>query len=332
MKFYDAIDSYVADMRAEGKLNSPTSERGYRGTLNAHAGDVSNRDPRYIGRADVQRTLARWPHPSTRSVNRAKLVSFYDWLMQEGYRKDNPARQTRPSRRRPKAKYRLTEAEVISILNVASGVRETRAIFLGICAGLRNAELRGLQGRHFERLGWIWVCADIAKGRSERWIPVPLDLGLVVADIRATVAVDEYVLPAQRWRDPGRNQTRGDLSHRPSSSQALRLLVMDVAKRAGITAHITPHDMRHAYAEHIARHADTRTAQHLLGHADVATTQIYLAKPRLDDLSAAVKGLSFGLPARTNVLGVAETLEIGPRGRVQEMSGGPQRPDASLNP
>ena len=84
---------------------------------------------------------------------------------------------------------------------------------------------------------------------------------------------------------------------------------MDVAKRAGIAAHITPHDMRHAYAEHVARHADTRTPQHLLGHAGIATTQIYLAKPRLDDLSAAVKGLSFGLAARTNVLGVAETLK-----------------------
>lgn len=104
MRFYDAIDRYIADMRAEGKLNSAVSERGYRGTLNAHADDLTNRDPRYVGRADVQRTLARWPHPSTRSVNRAKLVSFYDWLMQEGHRKDNPARQTRPSRRRPKAK------------------------------------------------------------------------------------------------------------------------------------------------------------------------------------------------------------------------------------
>lgn len=110
----------------------------------AHAAQVANRDPRYVGRADVQRTLALWPHPSTRSVNRAKLVSFYDWLMQEGHRKDNPARQTRPSRGRPKAKYRLTQPEVVAFLNAASGVRETRAVFLGVCAGLRNAELRGL--------------------------------------------------------------------------------------------------------------------------------------------------------------------------------------------
>ena len=67
--------------------------------------------------------------------------------------------------------YRLTEAEVVALLRAACGVREARAIFIGVCAGLRNAELRGLQGRHFERLGWIWVSADIAKGGRERWVP-----------------------------------------------------------------------------------------------------------------------------------------------------------------
>ena len=54
------------------------------------------------------------------------------------------------------------------MLDAARGIRERRAISLGLCAGLRNAELRGLQGRHFERPGLIWVSADIAKGRRER--------------------------------------------------------------------------------------------------------------------------------------------------------------------
>ena len=77
--------------------------------------------------------------------------------------------------------------------------------------------------------------------------------------------LDEYVLPAQRFRNPPFNTARKELRLRPSSSQALRQLVMRVVKRAGITAHVRPHDLRHAYAEHIARKADTRIAQHLLG-------------------------------------------------------------------
>jgi integrase/recombinase XerD len=309
MRFYDAIDAYITDMKAQGRLTSPSSDRGYRSALLAHAEDVQNRDPAYISREDVERTLRRWPHPNTQGTNRSKLVSFYGWAMEEGIRKDNPALQTRRPRRRPKDKYRLTEVEVVAMLEVAQGVRERRVIFLGLCAGLRNAELRGLQGRHFTRGGFVWVSADIAKGGRERWVPVIGDLEPVVAEIRADVQTDEYLLPAQRFRNPPFNTDRRDLRLRPSSSQALRQLVIRVAKRAGIAAHVSPHDMRHAYAEHIARKADTRVAQHLLGHAHLGTTETYLGSPRLDDMVMAVKNATYGI--RTNVLGVAEDLHIG---------------------
>jgi integrase/recombinase XerD len=237
-------------------------------------------------------------------------VSFYVWTMEEGMRKDNPALQTRRPRRRAKDKYRLTEAEVIAMLEAASGIRERRAIVLGLCAGLRNAELRGLQGRHFARSGFVWVSADIAKGGRERWVPVIADLEPVVEEIRADAQTDEYVLPAQRFRNPPFNTDRRDLRHRRSSSQALRKLVMRVSGRAGIKAHVTPHDMRHAYAEHIARQTNnTHVAQHLLGHAHLGTTETYLGRPRLDDMAKAVQNVTYG--TRTNVLGVADTLQIG---------------------
>jgi integrase len=58
---------------------------------------------------------------------------------------------------------------------------------LGVCAGIRNAELRGLQRRHFERAGWIHVSADIAKGGRERWVPVLPELEPIVAEILRTV-------------------------------------------------------------------------------------------------------------------------------------------------
>jgi integrase len=123
--------------------------------------------------------------------------------MEEGYRKDNPARQTRRPKRRPTEMYRLTRDEAALMLQAAGSTRERRAIFLGICAGLRNQELRGLQGRHFERKGWIWVSSDIAKGRRERWLPVIAELEPIVDEIRKNVASDEYVIPAQRKRIPG---------------------------------------------------------------------------------------------------------------------------------
>jgi site-specific recombinase XerD len=91
VRFIRAVDLYIVDQRAEGRINSPNTEREYRGTLSKHAQDVDNRDPAYTNRDDVKRTLGRWKHPNTRSKNRAILVSFYDWLVEEGHRPSNPA-------------------------------------------------------------------------------------------------------------------------------------------------------------------------------------------------------------------------------------------------
>jgi len=161
--------------------------------------------------------------------------------------------------------------------------------------------------RHLARRDWVWVSEDIAKGRRERWVPVLADLAPIVVEIVAHVAPDEYVLPAQRFRNPPFNTVRQDLSERPSSSQALRQLVMRVAARAGIRAHVHPHDLRHAFAAHVARGADTRIAQHLLGHANLGTTDTYLGRPILDELAGAVVGVTYG--TRTDVLGRAEWLD-----------------------
>lgn len=58
--------------------------------------------------------------------------------------------------------------------------------------------------------------------------------------------------------------------------QTVWLVIRAAAERAGITADVSPHTLRHSFATHLlAGGADVRAVQELLGHASVTTTQIY---------------------------------------------------------
>ncbi len=93
----DAIDEYLRDQQHAGRINSVETVRKYRRALARHAEDTPD-GPVGVSRADVKRTLVRWPHPNTRAVEHSVLVSFYDWMLAEGTRSDNPARQVRRRR------------------------------------------------------------------------------------------------------------------------------------------------------------------------------------------------------------------------------------------
>jgi len=82
---------------------------------------------------------------------------------------------------------------------------------------------------------------------------------------------------------------RGTRAGEAMSRVMFWMIVKKHALAAGITAPLSPHTLRHAFATHLLNHgADLRAVQMLLGHADISTTTIYthVARERLKSLHA----------------------------------------------
>jgi integrase len=168
-------------------------------------------------------------------------VSFLDWLVEEGYRRDNRARQTRRPKTRKADVHRLTLDEACRFLEAAHTPRERRIAFLGICAGLRRNELRLLRGGHLRREWWIWFSSDIAKGGRERWIPIVGDLEAVVAEIRRNVGLESTSFPLSSSPTPREPPSQWTAPTEPGDAKTIWRPVKRIPKRAGLSDQVTAH-------------------------------------------------------------------------------------------
>lgn len=299
MRFNEAIDSFIRDWRAVGRINSALTERVYRGKLDHLSATVENRDPARVGGPDLKRALARWEGESRRQAH-AVYRSFFRWAMTEDMRTNNPADMVLQTKPKAPQIARITREEGARLLVVSRERRRDRwLVHLGCCAGLRSQELRGLQGRHFTRPGFVWVSPDIGKGQKERWVPVISDLEPVVEEILTLVGLEEYVLPGQRSAGHPTPEIMRDIS-RPISATTIYKQTIALGERAGIGVRVTPHSMRHLFSTYVARHGGILVAKALLGHADISTTQRYTDTPTLDELAVSLHGFSFfGVATKT---------------------------------
>jgi integrase/recombinase XerD len=109
----------------------------------------------------------------------------------------------------------------------------------------------------------------VGKGNKERLVP----LG------RAAVqALRHYIDDARPRLLHGRSSPLIFLNHRGSKMTRTGFwkVLKSYGRRAGLTAKLSPHKLRHSFATHLLeRGADLRSVQAMLGHADISTTQIY---------------------------------------------------------
>ncbi len=174
-----------------------------------------------------------------------------------------------PPKRLPKA---LAVDEVLRLLEIPGdeprGLRDRALLELLYSTGARISEAVGLDADDVEAEGRTVLLSG--KGGKQRLVPVGRP---------ALAALDAYLVrarPALAAR--GRGSPAVFLNARGArlSRQSAWAVLRDAAERAGITAAVSPHTLRHSFATHLLEGgADVRVVQELLGHASVTTTQVY---------------------------------------------------------
>ncbi len=210
--------------------------------------------------------------PASLARKCSALRQFFGFLVDEGWRGDDPSPALpRPRSRRPLPRV-LSHAEVDSLFaraeeeaagDLPEAVRLLALLELLYGSGLRASELVALPLAAVPRDAPFLTVTG--KGGQQRMVPV---------GNRARQALSRWVAvrPAgSRLLFPSRGMA-GHLTR-----VRLFQLLRELAGRAGIDpARVSPHVLRHAFATHLLEGgADLRVLQTLLGHADIATTQIY---------------------------------------------------------
>jgi integrase/recombinase XerD len=147
-------------------------------------------------------------------------------------------------------------------------------------SGLRVSELVSL--KTFNVSMSEGVLRVLGKGSKERLVP----FGLVARDwIMGYLAESRPAILGGQQTDDLFVTGRGSGMTRVM----FWMIVRKHARSAAITAPLSPHTLRHAFATHLLNHgADLRVVQMLLGHADISTTTIYTHVAReLKQLHAA---------------------------------------------
>ncbi len=241
-------------------------------------------------KADLLAYLAFLIEQGKKPRSSARVLSCFRQFYQYGLREsmlvvDPSAQLESPSLGRPLPKS-LTETEVEALLYAPDlespeGLRDRAMLELLYATGLRVSELISIRPDQLSLAQG--VVRIVGKGGKERLVPLGDEAQEWVARYLKEARPELlHELPAQHLfvTRRGAGMTR----------QAFWYRIKKHAQAAGITKHLSPHTIRHAFATHLVNHgADLRVVQMLLGHSDLSTTQIYthVARERLKSVHAS---------------------------------------------
>ncbi|WP_282051123.1 site-specific tyrosine recombinase XerD [Maribacter aquivivus] len=258
----NSIQSYTMDIE---KLMS---------FLDAHAITTT---PILIDKNTVQQfiyEIAKVVNPRSQARIISGLKSFFNYLIFEDYRKDNPLDLIESPKIGRKLPDTLSENEIDKLigaidLSSAEGERNRAMLETLYGCGLRVSELIGLKiSDLFFEEDFIKVTG---KGDKQRFVPISSVnkkyIDIYRNEIRVHLNIQEGFQDILFLNRRGKQLTRA----------MIFTIVKNLAVTINLNKSISPHTFRHSFATHLLENgADLRSIQQMLGHESITTTEIYM--------------------------------------------------------
>ncbi|MDP3311952.1 site-specific tyrosine recombinase XerD [Lutibacter sp.] len=219
-------------------------------------------------------TISKTINPRSQARLISGLRNFFDYLIFEDYRKENPTDLIETPKIGRKLPDTLALEEIDRLINAIDlsepqGERNRTMIETLYSCGLRVSELVDLKlSDLFFDEGFIKVTG---KGNKQRFIPINEQtqkfIDLYINGIRNHVAIKKGFEDTVFLNRRGKNLSR----------VMIFTIITNLAEKIGLKKKISPHTFRHSFATHLLeRGADLRAIQQMLGHESITTTEIYM--------------------------------------------------------
>jgi len=157
----------------------------------------------------------------------------------------------------------LSPEEVLQFLGCVSGFKARTVLTVCYAAGLRVSEAVALEPTDLDSKR-MTLRVEQGKGQKDRYVMLSERLLEILRQWYRAAKPKPWLFPGAI---AGHHITRHRIADACSKAR----------RRGGLTKHVTPHSLRHAFAVHLLESGtDLRTIQLLLGHRSLSTTSRYL--------------------------------------------------------
>lgn len=218
--------------------------------------------------------VAKEVNPRSQARIISGLKSFFNYLVFEDYRNDNPLELIEAPKTGRKLPDTLSLQEIDTLiesidLSTNEGERNRAILETLYGCGLRVSEVVTLKiSDLFFDEGFIKITG---KGNKERFVPIGAltkkYIEIYKNSIRSNLNVKKGAEDTLFLNRRGNQLTRA----------MIFTIIKDLAQKIGLKKNISPHTLRHSFATHLLENgADLRSIQLMLGHESITTTEIYV--------------------------------------------------------